>query len=154
MPGPKLRVFLDSNVIVSGIYSSRGAPAAILEHFIGGRLRVVVSQQVLDEVIRTVKVKLPDALPVLRKLLVNAPPEIWKDPAPEEIERWREVLDIGDAAVLAAAVAAEPDYFITGDRHFIGDPKIAEKAGLRIVTPAQFVEAWAREGGQDERGRH
>ena len=154
MPGPKLRVFLDSNVIVSGIYSSRGAPAAILEHFVEGRLRVVVSQQVLDEVIRAVKVKLPDALPALRKLLVNAPPEIWKDPAPDDIECWREALDIGDAAVLAAAVAAEPDYFITGDRHFIENPEIAGKANLRIVTPAQFVEAWASKGGHDERGRH
>jgi len=154
VPGPKLRVFLDSNVIVSGIYSSRGAPAAILGHFVEGRLRVVVSQQVLDEVIRTVKAKLSEALPALRKLLVNAPPEIWKDPAPEEIERWSGILDIGDAAVLAAAVAAQPDYFITGDRHFIDDPEIAEKAGLRIVTPAQFVEAWAREEGHDEKGRH
>ena len=55
MPEPKLRVFLDSNVIFSGIYSSKGAPAVILESFIEGRLMVVVSQQVMDEVIRTIK---------------------------------------------------------------------------------------------------
>ena len=148
MPEPKPQVFLDSNVIFSGIYSSKGAPAVILERFIEGKLMVVVSQQVLDEVIRTIKEKLPEALPALRKLLVNAPPEIRKDPKPEEVKHWSGLLDIGDAAILAAAVAAQPDYFVTGDKHFIGNPEIAERAGLQIVTPAQFVEA----SGHDERG--
>ena len=149
---PKLRVFLDSNVIFSGLYSAGGAPGIILERFIEGRLMVVVSQQVLDEVIRTIKEKLPEALPALRKLLVNAPPEIWKDPIPEEVKRWSGLLDVGDAVVLAAAVAAQPDYFVTGDRHFTENPNIAEKADLQIVTPAQFIEAWGREEGHDERG--
>jgi putative PIN family toxin of toxin-antitoxin system len=152
VPEPKTRVFLDSNVIFSGIYSSKGAPTVILERFIEGRLMVVVSQQVMDEVIRTIKEKLPEGLPALRKLLVNAPPEIRKDPTPEEIKRWSELLDIGDAAILAAAVVAQPNYFITGDKHFIENPEIAEKAGLQIVTPAQFIEGWAREEGHDERG--
>jgi len=124
----------------------------ILERFIEGRLMVVVSQQVLGEVIRTIKEKLPEALPALRKLMVNAPPEIRKDPMPEEVKRWRGLLDIGDAAILAAAVAAQPDYFVTGDRHFIENPEIAEQAGLQIVTPAQFIEARTKEGGHNERG--
>ena len=146
MPEPKPRVFLDSNVIFSGLYSSRGAPGIILERFIEGKLMVVVSQQVLDEVIRTIKEKLHEALPALRKLLLNTPPEIRKDPTPEEITRWSGLLDAGDAAILAAAVAAQPDYFVTGDRHFTENPVIAEKADLRIVTPAQFIEARANEG--------
>jgi len=126
----------------------------ILESFIEGKLMVVVSQQVLDEVIRTLKEKLPEALPALRKLLVNTPPEIRKDPAIEEAKRWSELLDIGDAAILASAVSAQPDYFVTGDRHFTENPEIGEKAGLQIVTPAQFVKAWTKGGDGDERGRH
>lgn len=152
MPEPKPQVFLDSNVIFSGIYSSKGAPAVILERFIEGKLMVVVSQQVLDEVIRTIKEKLPEALPALRKLMVNSPPEIRKDPTPEEVKHWSGLLDIGDAAIIAAAVTAQPDYFVTGDRHFIENPEIAERAGLQIVTPAQFLEAWAGKVGHDERG--
>ena len=152
MPEPKPRVFLDSNVIFSGLYSSRGAPAVILERFVDGSLMIVVSQQVLDEVIRTIKEKLPEAISALRKLLVNTPPEIWKDPAPEEVKRCSGLLDVGDAAILAAAIAAQPDYFVTGDRHFTENPEIAEKAGVYIVTPAQFIEAWGKEGGHDERG--
>jgi predicted nucleic acid-binding protein len=61
VPEPKPRVFLDSNVIFSGLYSPKGAPGIIPEHFIKGDISVVVSQQVLEEIIRTVKEKLPDA---------------------------------------------------------------------------------------------
>jgi len=44
-------------------------------------------------------------------------------------------------AILAAAVAAQPDYFVTGDRQFIENPEIAGKTELHIVTPAQFIKA-------------
>ena len=139
-PKPRPRVFLDSNVIFSGLYSSSGAPGAILEHFVEGRLRVVISQQVLEEVVRTVKEKLPEALPTLRRLLMSAPPEVRKNPSFEEAARWAEVIGAHDAAILAAAVAAQPDCLITGDKHFFDNPIISEKSGLHIVSPAQFLE--------------
>ncbi len=139
-PNPKPRVFLDSNVIFSGMYSSAGAPGVILERFIEGKLSVVISQQVLDEVVRTIKEKLPEALPALRRLLMSAPPEITKDPAPEEVTRWAETVHIEDARILAAAIAAQPDYMVTGDRHFLEDPGIAQKSGLHILTPAQLLQ--------------
>jgi len=137
---PRLRVFLDSNVIFSGLYSSSGAPGAILEHFVEGRLEVVISQQVLEEVVRTVKEKLPEVLPTLRRLLTSAPPEVRKNPPPEEVTRWAGLMNTEDAAILAAAAAAQPAYLITGDKHFLGSPGISQKSGLHIVSPAQFLE--------------
>ena len=146
MPKSKPRVFLDSNVIFSGLYSSKGAPGAILKHFVKGSISVVVSQQVLEEVIRTVKEKLPDSLPALRRLLVNTPPEVAADPELSDIKRWTKKLHLGDAAILAAAITAQPDYFITGDRHFIENPDIAKETGLTIVMPAQFLKIMGCEG--------
>jgi len=137
---PKLRVFLDSNVIFSGLYSPRGSPALILEHFVAGDIIVVVSQQVLEEVVRTIKEKLPDALPVLRRLLMSTPPEVTADPPLEAIKRRKKKLSIADAAVLEAAITARPDYFITGDNHFLDDPHLAEGTDLHIVTPAEFLK--------------
>jgi len=140
VPKSKPRVFLDSNVIFSGLYSPEGAPGIILEHFVKGSISVVVSQQVLEEVIRTIKEKLPDSLPALRRLLVNTPPEVASDPEPPDVKRWTKKLHLGDAVILAAAIAAQPDYFITGDRHFIENPDIVKETGLTIVMPAQFLK--------------
>jgi putative PIN family toxin of toxin-antitoxin system len=137
---PKLRVFLDSNVIFSGLYSAEGAPGIILERLIEGELKGVISQQVLDEVVRAIKLKLPEALPALRKLLMSLPLEIRPDPLPEEIAFWTGVIHSEDASILAAAVAAQPDYLITGDKHFWENPDLSERSGLRIVAPAQFLE--------------
>jgi len=148
LPKPRLRVFLDSNVIFSGMYSSQGAPGIILEHFIEGRLRVVISQQVLGEIVHTIKEKLPEALPALRRLLVNIPPEIGEDPTLEEVAHWAEVINIEDASILAAAIIAEPDYLITGDKHFFENPDIAEKSRLHIVTPTQFMKHLRKEGAE------
>ena len=140
MPKRKPRVFLDSNVIFSGLYSPRGSPALILEHFVAGDISVVVSQQVLEEVVRTIKEKLPDALPVLRRLLISTPPEVTADPQLEAIKRRKWKLSTADAAVLEAAITTRPDYFITGDNHFLDDPHLAEGTDLHIVTPAGFLK--------------
>ena len=45
-----------------------------------------------------------------------------------------------NASILAAAISARPDYFVTGDGHFLQISSIIEQAGLRIMTPAQFLE--------------
>ena len=140
MSKPELRVFLDTNVIFSGLYSFQGAPGTILKHFVEGHISVVVSQQVLEEVVRTIKEKMPEALPALKRFLVNAPPEVVADPSPEAQQRWAKEIHTADAAILAAAIAAKPDYFITGDNHFFENRTIIEKSGLNIITPAQFLK--------------
>ena len=138
MAGHRLRVFLDSNVVFSGLYSSVGAPAAILDAFAAGDLSVVVSSMVLEEVVRATKAKAPRALPALGLLLANSPLEVVANPAPDGILPWRRFLSAGDAAVLAAAISARVDYLVSGDRHFTGR-RIAVEGRIRIVTPAQLL---------------
>jgi putative PIN family toxin of toxin-antitoxin system len=133
------RVFLDTNVIFSALYSAKGAPNEILSAFIRGEITVIISRQVLEELVRNISEKLPAVLPVLKAMLVNAPPEITPDPSLEEIKQWEEKLALGDAMVLAAAVSAKVDYFITGDNHFLASNDLKEKAGIDIITPAQFL---------------
>jgi len=128
------------------LYSSEGVPGIILERFIEGKLRVVISQQVLEEEVRTIKEKLPEGLPSLGRLLVSVPLEIREDPDPEEVARWAEVIHPEDAGILAAAVAVQPDYLVTGDKHFFENPSIVERTGLQIVTPAQFLARLEEEG--------
>ena len=136
-----LRIFLDSNVIISGIYSPDGPPARILSLHANAKLQAIVCQLIIEEVVRTIREKKPNALPALQSFLTNAPPEIIKNPPLKEIQRWTSFLDYEDAVILAAAISAEPDYFVTGDQHFHSQPFLTEKSGLHIVTPAQLLRS-------------
>lgn len=142
MAAPSARVFLDSNVIFSALYSPGGAPGILLARFIEGRISVVVSQMVLEEIVRTIADKLPGAIPALRRLLLNAPPQVVPDPTPESLARWAGILTPGDAAIIESAIAARPDYFVTGDNHFLRNKNVAEKSGLRILSPARFLKTF------------
>ena len=135
----KPRVFLDSNVIFSGFYSLQGTPGQILRLCINGKMTIVISRQVLDEVIRNVRRKLPDILEPVIDFLSTAPIEIVANPGSEEVVGKRLNLPIGDAAVLLAASKAEPDFFVTGDNHFLKKPELEKEINLRIVTPAQLL---------------
>jgi putative PIN family toxin of toxin-antitoxin system len=133
------RVFLDSNVIFSGFYSLQGAPGQILQLGINGRITIVISRQVLDEVIRNVQRKLPDILEPVIEFLSTTAIEIVVNPETEEVIGNRLYLPPGDAAVLLAATRARPDYFVTGDNHFLKNPELEKTFNLRIITPARLL---------------
>lgn len=130
------RIFLDSNVLFSGFHSPDGPPGAILEHFAQGRFVVVISQQVLEEIVRTFKRSLPEAVAALKDFLLSTPLEVVADPGGEDVARWSEFLDEGDAMIIAATIAAEPDYFVTGDGHFLKNARVKKESGLDIRTPS------------------
>jgi putative PIN family toxin of toxin-antitoxin system len=141
---PSPLVFLDSNVIFSGLYSPDGPAGQILEYFITGRIRVAISQLVLEEVVRTLKGKLPEALPAFRILLLNTSLLIVRNPSARETTRWVKIIDTDDVTIIASAAAVKPDYLVTGDKHFFATKIVAEKSGLKIVTPAQFIQEFNR----------
>ena len=85
----KVRVFLDSNVIFSGLYSGGGPPGAILEQAVEGGFLPVISRQILDEVVRTIAAKLPAALPALNALLLSMPLEVCEGPDSRAVKAWR-----------------------------------------------------------------
>lgn len=135
----ELRAFVDSNVIFSGLYSGDGPPGAVLELAVEGSFSMVVSRQVLDEVVRTVAAKLPAALPSLRTLLLNMPLEVCEDPEPPLVEAWSKVVGADDAPIAAAARAAEVDLLVSGDGHFLKAAASARKRGLKIISPSDFL---------------
>ena len=135
-----LRLFLDSNVIISGLFSLQGPPGKILSLHSNSRISIVVCQIVLEEVVNTIREKKPEVLSELQSLLTSAPPEIIQDPPVEEIRRWTKYLHFEDAVILSAAISAEPDYFVTGDNHFYTGESLSEKSGLHIITPAEIVK--------------
>jgi predicted nucleic acid-binding protein len=65
-------------------------------------------------------------------------------PSVAEIAAAKEFIHPKDAPILAAAMSLEVDYLVTLNRkHFLDDPEVARKSGLRIGTPGDFL-AWFR----------
>jgi len=59
--------------------------------------------------------------------------------------RWYLIADPDDVPILLSAMQAHVDYLATHNtKHFIDDPKVAERAGIKIGTPGDVL-AWIRE---------
>jgi predicted nucleic acid-binding protein len=139
MASRKPRPFIDTNVLFSGLYSPLGPSAAILRQHAQGDITIVISHQVLEELVGVIKNKKPDLLPLLHILLTHAPPELCADPTIDEVEEAKRWINPTDAPILAAARTSDADCIVTGNtRHFT--PTVARRAAIKIFTPAQYVE--------------
>jgi len=138
---PRPRVFLDTNVIFSAFRSAAGPPAEILRLHIDGRIEIVVSSQVLEELARAITAKLPAKIDALRRLLLSAPPEVVADPPQSEVDRWARLVNPVDAPIIAAAPAAEVDYFVTGDRDFLASATEIPLLGIAVASPREFIDS-------------
>lgn len=136
------KAFLDASVLFAAAYSPRGSAYQLLRRALEGAITILVSEDVLAEVRRNLEAKAPETLTDYQLLVESLPLTITEDPTPEAIKEVSRYLNPKDAIVLAAAIAAQPDYFVTWDRkHFLSDPAIAEKSGLRIITPDELLSA-------------
>ena len=134
-----MRVFLDTNVLFSGLYSSRGPPSRIVDAAEEGRFELVLSVDVLVELIRNFRKKAPQLMEALSQFLALAQPAFVE--AGEEDSRARYDAGFGsDAPIVAAAQAADVDYFCTGDRRLLRRAAGGRLGSLRVVSPGGLLD--------------
>lgn len=132
------RVFLDTNVWFSAIYGSDNCEA-ILRAAKHKSLIPVISGDVLDELIVNLKKKIPEAANSMQEIILNAVPELVSSPKMIPPSVKRAVVD-EDQKIIAAAIASNADYFITGN---IKDFKrnAHKKVGkVTVLTPKEAVK--------------
>ena len=137
---PRLRVVLDTNVLVSGLAYPGSVPGRIVAAWRQGGMDVVLSHHILDELVRVLP-RLPrlglspaDIRDLADSLMLLAdvvePAGMPDEPA---------LRDAADQPVLHTLLASGAQYLITGDKDLL-----ALAAAYPVVTPAAF---WARHGG-------
>ena len=136
-----IKVFLDSNVILSGLLSDRGAPRLILDVL---SLRLPVLQGATGkynilEIERNLAKKMPNLVPIYRKYLPLLDLEIVPLPSPETIEAMAGQSIDKDLPVLASASACRADYLVTGDKKDFAKAKESGEHCFQIVSPAEFL---------------
>ena len=128
-----MRVFLDTNVLVAAV-ATRGLCADVFRAVLASH-ELVVSQQVLDEARRVLRVKLgvsPGPVADFIRLLDQE-----AEVAPPARVPGIELKDRDDLPILGAAVAARAEVLVTGDRELV---ELGHVEGMRVVTPRQFWE--------------
>ena len=144
MTSPEL--FLDSSALFAGVVSASGASRALLLLAEAGQVAITVSEQIVAETERAVARKIPQALPEFREALRATGMRIVRDPSPDEIEAYADIIAHQvDVPIVVAAMQIKTDYLVTLNRHhFIDDPTVADRSKLRIGTPGDAL-AWVRQ---------
>jgi predicted nucleic acid-binding protein len=138
----KCKVFLDSNVLLSGLFSDKGAPRIILDLLTLNLpiLAGVTGRYNLIEVERNLKKKMPEAMPLYQKYLPRLRLEIVEMPSQATVISMAGAIAEKDVPVLASAIACGAEYLITGDKKDFAKLRNVKKYNLKIVSPSEFIE--------------
>ncbi len=142
----KFNIFLDSSALIAGAISESGAAHILLNLGESKDIVLTVSELVIVESERAMAKKAPGNLNDLRSLIKSSNLKIVENPSRKEVEANLYLIkDPNDVPILVAAIKAKVDYLATHNRkHFLDDPQVAERSGLRIGTPGDVL-AWLRE---------
>jgi putative PIN family toxin of toxin-antitoxin system len=131
-----MRILLDTNILISASRSREGTPFLAFIQAITAPNRGVICDQNLEELRRVYNRKFPHKLDLLENFLTLALPELEIIPMPVLVIREEtSIRDAADRPILRAAIAANVDILLTGDKDFL-------ESGLthpKILTPAEFL---------------
>ena len=134
--GPRLRVVLDTNVLLSGIFFG-GLPARILTGWQSGQLELLVSPAIVSEYRRAGAALAARYSPVnapleaILMLVVRTATMVAAPELPEQVST-----DPDDDKFLACAVAASA-VVLSGDKHL---RRVSGWRGIEVLTPRQFAD--------------
>ncbi len=137
------RVFLDSNVILSGLLSERGAPRIILD-LLSLRLSFLIGstgRYNLIEIERNLKNKMPSLLVLYKAYLPKLNPKVIPLPRPEDIRNFSGQIAEKGMPVLISAIRSKRDFLLTGDKQHFGKMKELEKYSFHVLTPSEFIDS-------------
>ena len=143
-PTQRIKVFIDTSVLIAGVASVTGASAVVLDLCEAESIQMVISRQVLVEADRNFSSKLPNLVLQFRQFIRTLVPVMVEDPPTAAVEWAAKFIDRKDATILAAAIEAKVDYLITLDkRHFL-NPKVRHNAPIEVCRPADFLRTFGR----------
>jgi len=133
MGNSTLRVMPDTNVLISAVYNPDSTPARAVE-IAGTDHTLVICEYVVAECREVIQRKFPHRIILLEALLKRSELEVFIGDAPFSFP----IADPKDQPVLDAAVAADVDVLITGDKHFSN----LDVSRPVILHPAQFLDRY------------
>ncbi|CAG0988677.1 hypothetical protein ANAEL_02165 [Anaerolineales bacterium] len=135
------RVFLDTSVVFAAVLSPTGGARKLFLLGEAGLLRLVVGPTVLHECEEVVRRKTPGSLSTLAQLLSNSSLETSSAPAKRQIAVAETYVQYApDAHVLAEAILASPDWFVTHDKEHFLKQRSRIDLPFEIGTPGDLLQ--------------
>lgn len=132
-----MRVMLDTNIIVSAaLFPDSRLSRRTLE--LSDRYKLVICDRVIAELREVIKRKFPDKSSVCERFLRKLDYELALSPADIDPDIYPKIRDKKDYPILAAAILADVDVFISGDGDFIA----ADVERPEIMTIAVFADTY------------
>ncbi|MBK7449982.1 MAG: PIN domain-containing protein [Anaerolineales bacterium] len=129
---------------MAGVISENGAAHVLLQLGETGDVSLKISEFVFNETTRSIG-RNPENLENVQRDREGKNCHSSRPPHEEIQANLYLMEDPDDVPILLTAIKAKVDYLATHDRkHFLADPKVAEKAGLKVGTPGDVL-AWIRE---------
>jgi len=131
-----LRVMTDANIVVSAVLFPNSVIDKVFRHILINQV-LLLSQYTLNELEEVFKRKFPDKIEDLHLFIKNIKFELINTPI-NDFSNYPKNRDNDDIPVLAYAIAAKADVFVTGDKDFeeikIDIPE--------ILTPKNYREKY------------
>jgi len=131
-----LRIILDTNVFVSGVFFT-GPPYQILKAWREGRVRLIVSPEILEEYEQVGKI-LAEEFPSINLQPILDFVTIKSEIIPAERLSERVSDDPDDDKFLACAISANSKIVISGDRHLL---KVSGFRGIKGCPSLTFPKS-------------
>ncbi len=131
-----MRVMIDSNTFLSGIVFD-GMEGLLLHTMVHSNHVLLLARFSVSEVERVLRRKFPGVIEDYEDILESLDAEILPFPDRSEVEQCIEIIrDEYDAPILASAIKARPDVFVTGDKDFFEE---RVRALIRVATKRETL---------------
>ncbi len=135
----KSSVFIDSNVWFSAFYKE-GSCFKLLKNIKSLGWKMFISELVLEEVIKNIQLKIPDALSYFVDYLKENKIIVLKNPSSKLLIRYKKLAKFEDLPIIISVVESKCDYFITGNIKDFNIVLINKIFEIKILTPAKFLK--------------
>lgn len=138
-----LRVFVDSNILISAVMSSKSLSGQVINLIIAEHQLIICSYSI-TEVSRVLSRRFPEALVAWDRFLTSLEFELTYTPSDPTSFPVLDIRDEKDIPILVSVLLAQPDILVTGDKDFHTEEI---KQHIVVLTPGDFLRSF----GHDER---
>jgi putative PIN family toxin of toxin-antitoxin system len=131
-----MKVLIDTNILISAALFPNSTPAKAYNKAVTHPYHGLVCEQNIDELYRIFNRKFPTKLSALERFLASSATALEIIPTPmEEETAEQKIRDVKDRPILRAALSANADFLLTGDKDFL-------ESGVKhpeIITATEFI---------------